>query len=97
VNDVIVVGSGPGGANAAARLVEGGRRVLLLDFGNRDEHYAGLVPERPFHEIRREDPAQHRYFLGDEFELARLADHLGPRARVLDLDGRLAARAADRF
>jgi choline dehydrogenase-like flavoprotein len=68
VNDVIGVGSGPGGANAAARLVEGGRRVLLLDFGNRDEHYAKIVPERPFQEIRREDPAQHRYFLGDEFE-----------------------------
>jgi choline dehydrogenase-like flavoprotein len=68
VNDVIVVGSGPGGANAAARLVESGCRVLLLDFGNRDDRYARLVPERPFVEIRRSDPQQHRYFLGDDFE-----------------------------
>lgn len=68
MNDVIVVGSGPGGANAAARLVESGRRVLMLDFGNRDDRYARLVPERPFVEIRRGDAQQHRYFLGDDFE-----------------------------
>jgi choline dehydrogenase-like flavoprotein len=68
VTDVIVVGSGPGGANAAARLVEAGRRVLMLDYGNRDERYAPLIPDRPFSELRRTDDAQYRYFLGDRFE-----------------------------
>src|SRR4029077_11818901 len=34
MTDVIVVGSGPGGTNAAARLVEAGCRVLMLDYGN---------------------------------------------------------------
>ena len=33
--DVIVVGSGPGGTNVAARLVEAGRSVLMLDFVRR--------------------------------------------------------------
>ena len=68
MTDVIVVGSGPAGVNAAARLVESGCRVLMLDFGNRDEIYAGLVPARPFLDLRRQDPKQHRYFLGERFE-----------------------------
>jgi len=68
MTDVIVVGSGPGGLHAASRLVEAGLRVLLLDFGNRDERYAPLIPRRPFSDIRRSDPAQHRYLLGDRFE-----------------------------
>jgi choline dehydrogenase-like flavoprotein len=66
--DVIVVGSGPGGVNAAAALVEAGRSVLLLDHGIGDEHYASLIPHRSFPELRRSDPEQHRYFLGDRFE-----------------------------
>ena len=68
MTDVLVVGSGPGGANAAARLIEAGSRVRMLDFGNRDERYAGVVPARPFPSLRREDAQQHRYFLGDRFE-----------------------------
>jgi choline dehydrogenase-like flavoprotein len=66
--DVIVVGSGPGGTIAAARLIESGRSVLMLDFGNRDARYAELVPERPFLELRHEDREQHRYLLGETFE-----------------------------
>jgi choline dehydrogenase-like flavoprotein len=66
--DVIVVGSGPGGVNAAAALVAAGRRVLLLDYGIADDRYAPLIPERSFAELRRSDPQQHRYFLGERFE-----------------------------
>jgi choline dehydrogenase-like flavoprotein len=66
--DVIVVGSGPGGTNAAARLVESGCRVLMLDFGNRDDRYGRLMPNRPFLALRHDDPEQHRYFLGERFE-----------------------------
>ena len=68
MTDVIVVGSGPGGTNAAARLVEAGRSVLMLDFGNRDARYADLVPDRPFLELRHQDREQHRYLLGETFE-----------------------------
>lgn len=68
MTDVVVVGSGPGGANAAAALVAAGRRVLMLDVGRTDRRYAPLVPPVPFPELRRSDRQQHRYFLGDEFE-----------------------------
>jgi choline dehydrogenase-like flavoprotein len=66
--DVLVVGSGASGAMAAARLVDAGRRVLLLDAGDVDERYRGMIPERPYASIRREDPAQHTYGLGIEYE-----------------------------
>ena len=68
MTDVIVVGSGPSGVNAAAPLVEAGRRVLMLDYGVEDRRYTPLIPHRPFSELRRTDPQQHRYFLGDRFE-----------------------------
>jgi choline dehydrogenase-like flavoprotein len=68
VTDVIVVGSGPGGVNAAAALVEAGCTVCILDYGNQDSGYQELVPKESFTEIRRSDPDQHRYFLGDRFE-----------------------------
>ena len=68
MTSVIVVGSGASGVNAAAALVEAGVRVTLIDFGNEDRTYAPLIPEGTFEEIRRTDPNQHRYFLGDEFE-----------------------------
>jgi choline dehydrogenase-like flavoprotein len=45
-----------------------GRRVLMLDVGARDESYAPIIPDLPFETIRRNDPSQHRYFLGDQFE-----------------------------
>jgi hypothetical protein len=68
MSDVIVVGSGASGVHAAAPLLDAGLDVLLLDFGNTDQHYAPLIPPKPFFELRRTDPEQHRYFLGDHFE-----------------------------
>ena len=68
MNDVIVIGSGAGAVNAAWPLIERGLRVTLLDYGNTDARYAELIPSRSWSEIRRTDPEQHRYFLGDRFE-----------------------------
>jgi len=66
--DVAVVGSGPSGALAAAKLVHAGLRVLVLDVGNDDAHYRPLIPDVPFSTIRRTDLQQRRYFLGDRLE-----------------------------
>jgi choline dehydrogenase-like flavoprotein len=66
--DVIVVGSGPGGVNAAYPLCEAGLNVLMLDFGNTDKKYRQLVPSEDFTQIRLTDNRQYRYFLGDEYE-----------------------------
>lgn len=68
MNDVLVVGSGPGAVNAAARLVAAGKRVVMLDYGNVDRHYAPMIPHEPFSVIRKKNAAQHRFFLGDQFE-----------------------------
>lgn len=68
VADVAIVGSGPAGALAAARLLEGGRRVLMLDVAHDDAETRGRIPDAPFSELRRSDPEQRRYFLGDRLE-----------------------------
>lgn len=69
--DCIVVGSGAAGAMAAQTLVEGGARIALLDAGICDDRYVGIVPARKtFVEIRRTEPEQYRYLLGDHFEAA---------------------------
>jgi choline dehydrogenase-like flavoprotein len=66
--DVVVVGSGPSGSLAASRLVESGARVLMIDVAHDDEQYRQLIPDVPFAELRRSDPQQRRYFLGDQYE-----------------------------
>lgn len=66
--DVIIVGSGASAVHAAWPLTEGGLAVTILDVGHEDRAYDSLVPDLPFARVRREDPAQHRYFLGDRFE-----------------------------
>lgn len=72
--DAIVIGSGCSGVHAAWALCaapvgrSGTRRVLMLDAGARDTHYAGLIPPRPWQSLRQAEHDQHRYFLGDAFE-----------------------------
>lgn len=68
LRDVIVVGSGASAVNAAVPLVAAGRDVTMLDVGNRDDVYPALVPEGPLAALRRTDPDQHRYLLGEQFE-----------------------------
>ncbi len=72
--DYIVVGSGCSGAMAAQTLVESGRTVLMLDGGQRDDHYGPLVPATDFVTARTTDPDQHRYLLGDRFEAVPLGE-----------------------
>jgi hypothetical protein len=81
ISDVIVVGSGASAVHAAYPLVEAGLTVTMLDVGFEDKIYEPLIPDAPFSEIRRTDAAQHRYFLGDEFEGVPLGP-LGTGAQV---------------
>jgi hypothetical protein len=68
MHDHIVVGSGCTGAMAAQTLVEAGVKVTMLDVGVTDNKYKHLIPHKDFVSIRRTEPEQHRYFLGDDFE-----------------------------
>jgi choline dehydrogenase-like flavoprotein len=81
--DVIVVGSGPAGAQSALVLVENGLRVALLDVGFTDEKYGPRIPDRPFSALRAEHGAQAEYFLGENREgvfvnQSRAGAHLTP-------------------
>ncbi len=64
--DVIVVGSGPSGAQAAQTLVERGCSVAIIDVGLTPGAEVAPMPERTFVDLRRTDDAQHRYFLGPD-------------------------------
>jgi len=63
--DLIIVGSGPSSAQAAKAAVGHGLSVTMVDVGHEDTEFARSVPDRPFDELRRTDPDQRRYFLGD--------------------------------
>jgi len=66
--DFVVIGSGCTGAMAAQTLVQIGAKVLMLDVGNNDEGKAPIIPQRDFAEIRKNDPEQYKYWLGENFE-----------------------------
>ena len=103
VYDFIVVGSGPSGAIAAHTLLEGGAKTLMLDVGETDNHYKHLIPNEDFITIRKTDRAQHRYFLGDDFEGIPLGEkdndqHLTPpRNYITRLVDELTPLVSDSF
>ena len=66
--DVLVVGSGPAGAMAAAELVSRGLQVTLVDYGDDDPAMRQRVPDLPFSQFHREDAGQRGYLLGDQLE-----------------------------
>ena len=54
--------------HATQTLLEAGRKVLVLDVGEREDYYRKIIPEEDFIGIRTSDPTQHQYFLGKDFE-----------------------------
>jgi hypothetical protein len=66
--DVLIIGSGPTGAMAAAELVSRGFQVAMVDYGADDSVLRGRVPDLPFHELHQNDPRQRGYLLGDQLE-----------------------------
>lgn len=65
--DVLVIGAGAAGAHAALALAEAGVRVAMIDDGRAAAEDAGHGPDRNFEDVRRNDPAQHRWFLGEDW------------------------------
>ncbi len=88
---------------AAQTLAESGARVAMLDAGFHDDRYAKLIPNRSFVDIRRSDPNQYRYLLGEGFESAAFrrvgagAQLTPPRRFIVDRVDELLASASGSF
>ena len=63
--DLLIVGSGPSGSHAAMEASASGRKVALLEIGYSDDQPLKFDPSKTFSEIRRTDPHQQAYFLGE--------------------------------
>lgn len=75
--DVIVVGSGPSGVSVAFPLLEAGLRVLMLDGGQQRD--PDQTPAGSYHDIRRNDASQWRFFLGRRLEALRAEGAPSPK------------------
>ena len=101
--DVLIVGSGPSGVQAAAAAADRGVRVALVDVGRTDAAaHADLIPDQPFADVRRSHAEQHRYLLGDAdamlANLSRAGAHLTPpRQYMVDGMAALFPLASDTF
>ncbi|NWF64627.1 MAG: hypothetical protein HXY38_10005 [Chloroflexi bacterium] len=66
--EYVVIGSGPSGTMAAQTLIDAGRHVAMVDVGILGRDYEATLPQGSYEELRRTDPNQYRYLLGDQFE-----------------------------
>ena len=64
--DVIIIGSGPAGVHSAWPLVMAGKNVTMVDGGKRSMGDMSDAPRRNFEDVRRNDPNQWRWFLGND-------------------------------
>jgi hypothetical protein len=67
IHDYVVVGSGCSGAIAAQTLVEAGAKVTMLDVGVKKDKNIN-IPDKDFVTLRKTDPKQYRYFIGENAE-----------------------------
>ncbi len=100
--DVLIVGSGPSGVQAAVTAVASGLRVALVDIGETDDKFRDLIPDQPFSHLRQCDANQDQYFLGDSDEvlanLSRAGAHLTPpRQYMIRGMDKLLAMESDSF
>jgi choline dehydrogenase-like flavoprotein len=63
--DILIVGSGPSGVQAAVEATRLHAKVALLDIGHTEDRFSELIPPDPFWKLRQSDPKQSEYLLGD--------------------------------
>ncbi len=68
IHDYIVVGSGCSGSMASQTLLEKGAHVTMLDVGAQKSKRSPVIPDEDFLTLRRTDPKQYRYLIGDDAE-----------------------------
>jgi choline dehydrogenase-like flavoprotein len=102
VHDYIVVGSGCSGAIAAQTLVEAGANVTTLDVGVKNDS-AVKIPDKDFLTLRRTDPRQYRYFIGNNADgvswgkIGTGAQITPPRRFIMNLVNRLTPLQSSTF
>ncbi len=100
--DVVVVGSGPSGAQAAKKAIDMGCAVTMIDVGNDDPETRGAIPPGTFSWLRRNDPEQRRYFAGafdaESLTSVRVGAQLTPPRQFITRDvDRLTPLESDSF
>lgn len=66
--EYIVVGSGCSAAMTAQTLVEAGAEVLMVDVGLNNPDYHTQVPQKSYIDIRKNEPQQYKYLIGESAE-----------------------------
>src|ERR1017187_6991657 len=103
IADYIVVGSGCTGAMAAQTLVEAGVAVTMIDVGVGTKVPSSTMPDMDFITIRKSEPDQYRYFLGENAEgiawgKVKTGEHLTPpRKHILQSIGKYLPIESDSF
>jgi choline dehydrogenase-like flavoprotein len=101
--DLVVVGSGPSGAQAAKQAIDLGCAVTMLDLGIDDPATRDAIPPGGFTDLRRGDPEQWRYFVGDHMSAGDLtgvrvgAQLTPPRQFIVSEAARLLPLATESF
>ncbi len=81
--DAIIIGSGPASISAVVPLLNSGKRVLMLDWGNTQD----LQPPRKSHyKLRGSDSKQHRWMIGREYYTLKNIASVSPKLRVPTLN-----------
>lgn len=81
--DVIVIGSGPAGTSAALPLVKSGKKVLMLDWGNKSDN---SVPSQSHYNSRESDDKQSNWMIGKDLFSLKNNSSVSPKLRIPTLE-----------
>lgn len=81
IHDYIIVGSGPSAVIATQTLLDAGKKVTMVDVGERDTTFHKMIPEQDFLTLRTTDPDQYKYLIGHKTEGIEWTD-IGKGAQI---------------